>query len=117
MSAKKRKMVLELFSKPLQRGPNLVADVEDDDETEPETDDESYEEYWRKRKGKGKEKVNIRTVPRPGGQGRTANPVVMLISLKVVSRLSLLFAIAHGSQSGALGLNCTVANNVFLMDP
>jgi hypothetical protein len=83
MSAKKRKMVLELFSEPLQRGPNLVADIEDD-ETEPGTDDEGYEEYWTKRKGKGKEKVNVRTVPRPDGQGRVANPVVMLISLKVV---------------------------------
>jgi hypothetical protein len=117
MSAKKRKMVLELFSEPLQRGPNLVTDIEDDDETEPGTDDEGYDEYWRKRKGKGREKVNIRTIPRPDGQGRTTNPVVMLISLKVVSALSLSCTIAHGSQSGALGLNCTVANNVFLMDP
>lgn len=70
-----------------------MADIEDDDETEPGTDDEDYEEYWRKRKGKGKEKVNIRTVSRPDGQGRTTNPVVMLISLKVLSRLSPLFTI------------------------
>jgi hypothetical protein len=84
MGAKKRKMVLELFSEPLQRGPTLVADIEEDDETEPGTGDEGYEGYW-KRKGKGKGKVNIRTVARPGGQGRTANPVVMLISLKVAS--------------------------------
>jgi hypothetical protein len=97
MSAKRRKMVLELFSVPLQRGPNLVADIEDDDETEPDTDDEGYEEYWRKRKGKGKEKVNIRTIPRPDGQGRMTNPVVMLISLKVVSTLSPSLTITHGS--------------------
>jgi len=86
MSAKKRKMVLDLFSQPLERGANLTFDSNfDEDETEPGTDDEGYHDYWRRRNGK----ANIRTVKRPDGQGKTENPVVMLISLKVVTQLSL----------------------------
>lgn len=81
MSAKKRKLVLDLFSEPLAKDDGVFADATDDDEqTEPETDDEGYAEYWRKRKGKGRPVV--RAVRKPGG-GRTSNPVVMLISLKV----------------------------------
>lgn len=99
MSAKKRKEVLDLFSVPLTKDKNAFADDTDDEEqTEPETDEEGYAEYWRKRKGKGKPMA--RPVQMPGG-GKGRNPVVMLISLK----------------SGALGINATVANNIFLMDP
>ncbi|PVF99077.1 hypothetical protein CPB86DRAFT_784078 [Serendipita vermifera] len=89
MSAKKRQAVLDAFSRPL-------VGKYDPDKTEPESNDEGYQEYWNKRKGKGKANTG-RSTDYSSGE----NPVVMLISLK----------------SGALGLNCTVANNVFLMDP
>lgn len=65
MSARKRKQVLEAFSKPLS----------DDSETEPDSDDDDEEVQKQSArgnpKGKGKAKVVLE------------NPVVMLISLKV----------------------------------
>lgn len=49
------------------------------------------------------------------------NPMVMLLSLKVRHLLFLVTGDkAHGAicaQAGALGLNLTVASQVFLMDP
>lgn len=93
MSASKRKAVLEQFSEPIYT-------EFDDQETEPETEDEdAYREYIERKRQRRKGKA--RAVSRFIESGQAKNPVVMLISLK----------------SGALGLNCTVANNVFLMDP
>ncbi|KAG8837816.1 hypothetical protein FRC18_007854 [Serendipita sp. 400] len=107
MTAKKRQAVLERFSEPL--APSLDQSLQngDDEETEPDFDDDRYEEYMekkkrREKKGKGKAAAAAAAaVQRFLDRGTAPNPVVMLISLK----------------SGALGLNCTVANNVFLMDP
>jgi hypothetical protein len=110
MNVKKRQAVLDAFSRPLVSG-------YDSDATEPESDDERYQEYWAKRKGKGKAQAG--NIVRRSDNMNGENPVVMLISLKVwyktpvdartIPKLYL--------QSGSLGLNCTVANNVFLMDP
>jgi SWI/SNF-related matrix-associated actin-dependent regulator of chromatin subfamily A3 len=76
MSAKKRKLVLDAFSEPLTRD-----DDADEDQTEPESGDDGYEEYWDKRNGKGKAKA--KAVSRLLERGKAQNPVVMLISLKV----------------------------------
>ncbi|KAI0344734.1 hypothetical protein BDW22DRAFT_1354880 [Trametopsis cervina] len=76
----------------------IVSDYEEDDDFIVDDDEP------RKKKGKGKSKGKSKAVPTPvydellyDGE----NPKVMLISLK----------------AGALGLNLTVANNVYLMDP
>ncbi|KAG8811117.1 hypothetical protein FRC17_002624 [Serendipita sp. 399] len=103
MSAKKRQAVLERFSEPLPLASGPILQSKDQDETEPDSDDEEYEEYLKRKKrreerGKGRARE---VVQRFLDRGVAPNPIVMLISLK----------------SGALGLNCTVANNVFLMDP
>lgn len=112
MSAKKRQVVLETFSEPLSREEDF-----DEDETEPESGDERYDAYQRWKKGKGK--ANARTVARFLERGNIPNPVVMLISLKVcLTHVEMITnLLLTRIQSGALGLNCTVANNVFLMDP
>jgi hypothetical protein len=77
MTAKKRQAVLEAFSEPLTKGEEDF----DEDDTEPESGDESYEAYQRWKKGKGK--TSERVVGRFLERGLAANPVVMLISLKV----------------------------------
>jgi hypothetical protein len=108
MSVKKRQAVLDAFSQPLVSG-------YDSDATEPESDDERYQEYWAKRKGKGKGKAG--NIVRRSGNMNGENPVVMLISLKVRYKTPVEHIPKLYLQSGSLGLNCTVANNVFLMDP
>ncbi|KAJ7780541.1 SNF2 family N-terminal domain-containing protein [Mycena maculata] len=72
-------------------------------------DDEDDDTIYSKKKSKGKGKAKAKTKPKGKASSYTArptlapgeNPAVMLISLK----------------AGALGLNLTVANNVYLMDP
>ncbi|TCD63046.1 hypothetical protein EIP91_006059 [Steccherinum ochraceum] len=86
---------------------DFVAQYEDNDSDF--IDDEDADERPKKKaKGKGKAKANGRgkrkAAPRTAYNGSSSdgvNPKVMLISLK----------------AGALGLNLTVANNVYLMDP
>ncbi|KAH8108075.1 SNF2 family N-terminal domain-containing protein [Cristinia sonorae] len=71
-----------------------------DDFIDDDDDDESPRK--KKTKGKGKRKASSRaTAQYDGSAFDDVNPKVMLISLK----------------AGALGLNLTVANNVYLMDP
>lgn len=65
MSARKRKQVLETFSKPLS----------DDSETEPDSDSDDEELQKQSARGHAKGKGKAKVVPE--------NPVVMLISLKV----------------------------------
>ncbi|VDB95911.1 unnamed protein product [Peniophora sp. CBMAI 1063] len=82
-----------------------VEDEDDDDFIDDEDDDSAFASKSKKGKGKAKSKGKGKAArPRkatyahlPSGR----NPKVMLISLK----------------AGALGLNLTVANNVYLMDP
>ncbi|KII92184.1 hypothetical protein PLICRDRAFT_133581 [Plicaturopsis crispa FD-325 SS-3] len=87
---------------------------DDDDFLDDEDDDGAFASKSRKGKGKGKAKAKgkgkakakagSRASIRAGVDGSSfagENPRVMLISLK----------------AGALGLNLTVANNVYLMDP
>ena len=77
MSAARRKAVLEQFSEP------LVKDVVDEDETEPDTEDEeAYREYMERKRQQRKGKA--RAVSRFLESGQPRNPVVMLISLKVL---------------------------------
>lgn len=77
----------------------------DDGDTESDSDDtvESDNDFKAESKGKGKGKARMRSDNLGGAKGFSGavNPPVMLISLK----------------AGALGLNLTVANNVYLMDP
>jgi hypothetical protein len=63
MSARKRKQVIEAFSRPLI----------DESETEPDSDDEEVQKRNTRGNSKGKGKA----------EGVLENPVVMLISLKV----------------------------------
>ncbi|KDN42322.1 hypothetical protein RSAG8_06813, partial [Rhizoctonia solani AG-8 WAC10335] len=112
LSAKRRQEVLQRFSRPLPvknpatrrasanknaKGSDSESDYGDDDDFI--DDDETYFTATQSSKGKGKGKA---------GKGKTTsgrsfgkNPKVLLISLK----------------SGATGLNLTVANHLFLMDP
>ncbi|KAJ7076375.1 SNF2 family N-terminal domain-containing protein [Mycena belliarum] len=77
---------------------DFVAGPDDDsDFLDDEDDDSIYAKKNKKDKGKRKGKGKATYTAGPSGE----NPKVMLISLK----------------AGALGLNLTVANNVFLMDP
>jgi SWI/SNF-related matrix-associated actin-dependent regulator of chromatin subfamily A3 len=71
---------------------DFVANVDDHGDFLDSEDDDSV-----RSKLKGKAKAKAKTSPRDLGE----NPKVMLISLK----------------AGAFGLNLTVANNVYLMDP
>lgn len=135
MSAKRRRDTLERFSIPLEedetplpptrksgipkRMPlqNITGDYGDDNFSNPTDDDDddfldneedtgpfsSKSLRGKTKKGKGKAKANIisRATLRAGFDGSSftgENPKVMLISLK----------------AGALGLNLTVANNVYL---
>jgi len=70
--------------------------INDDDDEFIDEDDQRASDKKSKRKGKGKAKDSMSSSA-DGGE----NPRVMLLSLK----------------AGALGLNLTVANNVYLMDP
>ncbi|KZT19055.1 hypothetical protein NEOLEDRAFT_1142558 [Neolentinus lepideus HHB14362 ss-1] len=82
---------------------DFVPDNNDDDVSFAE--DDSDEEVARNSRKKGKGKGKARASTRKAGSSLVnfdgPNPKVMLISLK----------------AGALGLNLTVANNVYLMDP
>lgn len=73
----------------------VMEDVANDD------DDEDLSFAGKKGKGKSKATVGNNNTRRSSGLASKRNPRVMLISLK----------------AGALGLNLTVANNVYLMDP
>lgn len=114
MSAKKRKEALDAFSEPLP-----LANGREDEQMQAKHDNEGQEDKWKEKKGKGKSKAKVQATSRFLKHGATPIPVVMLISLKVRVRNypSLVFTDMSLAQSGALGLNCTVANNVFLMDP
>ncbi|TFY52347.1 hypothetical protein EVJ58_g10068 [Rhodofomes roseus] len=90
----------------------FVENGDDDDFIDDEDDDNASRKKGKAKKGKGKAKAKkqarISTAPPSTSTyldgsafGSEVNPKVMLISLK----------------AGALGLNLTVANNVFLMDP
>ncbi|KAG8762795.1 hypothetical protein FRC11_007751 [Ceratobasidium sp. 423] len=114
LSAKRRQEVLQRFSRPLPvknsairrasanknaNGSDSESDYAPGDDDFIDDDDETYFTATQSSKGKGKGK---------GGKGKAAsgrsfggNPKVLLISLK----------------SGATGLNLTVANHLFLMDP
>ncbi len=132
MSAKRRQEVLQQFSIPLadddtQAGPvsapsqrnrkgrasaiildeddDLNGDNQDDKEfvTRNDDSDDSFlddddELPWAKKKGKGKAKAKSKRATDTSIGGLSVNPKVLLISLK----------------AGALGLNLTVANNVYL---
>ena len=83
----------------------MVGIADDDDFLDDEDDDRAFSSKRRngtgKTKGKGKAKSTGRISARAGFNGASfagENPKVMLISLK----------------AGALGLNLTVANNVYL---
>ncbi|KAF9565547.1 hypothetical protein CPC08DRAFT_815314 [Agrocybe pediades] len=78
-------------------------DKDDDDDYLVDSDDDKPSKKSKKNKGKGKASDVQRLLPLDDdlNLGSEANPRVMLLSLK----------------AGALGLNLTVANNVFLMDP
>ncbi|KAJ7346747.1 SNF2 family N-terminal domain-containing protein [Mycena albidolilacea] len=117
MSAKRRQEVIAQFSVPVadddpastgRRRKSSEASGEDSDYlVEPANDsdfldDDADDTVWSKKKGKakgkGKQKAKASSYTARSAGG---NPKVMLISLK----------------AGALGLNLTVANNVYLMDP
>jgi SWI/SNF-related matrix-associated actin-dependent regulator of chromatin subfamily A3 len=97
---------------------------EDDDFIDDDDDDSPFASKSKKGKGKTKAKSKgkgkaVRSkkatyAPLPSGR----NPKVMLISLKVRVYVSRKYDYGHERiQAGALGLNLTVANNVYLMDP
>ncbi|KAK0504709.1 SNF2 family N-terminal domain-containing protein [Armillaria luteobubalina] len=122
MSAKRRQGVLTRFSVPVPESPRNEAphqgrqrtkrivvedcdgDIADDQDSDfvPMSQDDgddlivSDDESSRKKKGKGKGKARVNVDREILGEGN--NPKVLLLSLK----------------AGALGLNLTVANNVFL---
>ncbi|KAF7376249.1 DNA repair protein rad5 [Mycena sanguinolenta] len=126
MSAKRRQEVIAQFSVPVveddtapaatsrsrgrssdgsagRRGDSDYMEVDDDSDFIDDEDDDTAWSRNQKSKGKGKAKGKAKASSytaqstTPAGE----NPKVMLISLK----------------AGALGLNLTVANNVYLMDP
>ncbi|KAJ7924933.1 SNF2 family N-terminal domain-containing protein [Mycena leptocephala] len=127
MSAKRRQETIAQFSIPVaehhpgrhrSRGRSSEGSIgrgEDSDYVmEPENDsdfldDEDDDAVYSKKKskakgkgkGKGKQKANASSYTARPSFSAGENPKVMLISLK----------------AGALGLNLTVANNVYLMDP
>ncbi|TDL17295.1 hypothetical protein BD410DRAFT_794458 [Rickenella mellea] len=79
---------------------DYVANGDDSDDSFLDDDDDNI--VWTKKKGKAKATRKTRTTDDFGYSFDSGqNPKVMLISLK----------------AGALGLNLTVANNVYLMDP
>ncbi|KAJ7072219.1 SNF2 family N-terminal domain-containing protein [Mycena amicta] len=88
MSAKRREETIAQFSVPVGDD-ELFAESADNDE-----DDSAFAK--KRGKGKGKQKAKASSY-----RGTSRNAKVMLISLK----------------AGALGLNLTVASNVYLMDP
>ncbi|KAJ6499180.1 SNF2 family N-terminal domain-containing protein [Mycena sanguinolenta] len=123
MSAKRRQEVIAQFSVPVveddtapaatrrsrgrssdgsagRRDDSEAMEVDNDSDF---IDDEDDNTAWSKKKSKGKGKGKAKASSYTAGSSIPAgeNPKVMLISLK----------------AGALGLNLTVANNVYLMDP
>ena len=97
-----------------------VSDFAPDDESDHSaTEFESDEEPRIKRRGKGKGKAKAKYSARSSlleGQRELdrENPRVMLISLKGVHLTDDDWYTHNGRVAGALGLNLTVANNVFL---
>lgn len=90
--------------------------VDDDDSLDDEEDSSAWSKKAKtQKKGKGKAKPKAKATSAAYGSAFSGeNPRVMLISLKgtfytAVACRSLTFSIA-----GALGLNLTVANNVYL---
>ncbi|KAJ7446182.1 SNF2 family N-terminal domain-containing protein [Mycena galericulata] len=81
---------------------DFVMELDDDSDFIDDGDDDTmYSKKKSKGKGKGKAKANAASYTAKSKIAPGENPAVMLISLK----------------AGALGLNLTVANNVYLMDP
>jgi SWI/SNF-related matrix-associated actin-dependent regulator of chromatin subfamily A3 len=78
---------------------DFIPTVSDDDDFIDDEDDEGFVRTTNKGKAKAQGKAKARTVF-DGSAAADENPRVMLISLK----------------AGALGLNLTVASNVYLMD-
>ncbi|TFK94573.1 hypothetical protein K466DRAFT_509225 [Polyporus arcularius HHB13444] len=102
----------DIFNDDKDKDDDFVMDDDDQDDDDDFIDDDDDDTPFRtqSKKGKGKAKskpkakkrVSIPSTPAlDGSQFDGVNPRVMLISLK----------------AGALGLNLTVANNVYLMDP
>ncbi|KAF8200953.1 SNF2 family N-terminal domain-containing protein [Pholiota molesta] len=114
MSAKRRQEAMLVFLQTRKTRNKNAAILDDDgegndsdfvmdgEESEDyiETNDTPFSGYEEKRKGKGKSKA-VSYSRNSLELGFEENPKVMLLSLK----------------AGALGLNLTVANNVYLMDP
>jgi len=129
MSAKRREQVIEDFSVPLQPWDEItssqaptssqVINLDSDSDFVPDDDDfidDDLEYVPASQRGKGKAKAKAKGKSKSKGKGKakapafsqrssqgysSRNPPVMLISLK----------------AGALGLNLTVANHIFMMDP
>ncbi|KDQ18333.1 hypothetical protein BOTBODRAFT_184989 [Botryobasidium botryosum FD-172 SS1] len=124
MSAKRRQQVIDDFSVPLQpwddevtlsQAPSTSQVINVDSDSDFVLDDDDFidddlEYVPRKSKGKGKAKASSQSKGKGKGKAKAPafsqrsserNPSVMLISLK----------------AGALGLNLTVANHIFMMDP
>jgi len=108
LSAKKRQQVLERFTVPFeeessnpscltQPTPTQVNSIDGYDTFDDDDFDENVSSRAKTRKSKGKGKA-VGAIMRIDANANGVNPKVMLISLK----------------AGALGLNLTVANNVFL---
>ena len=98
---------------------DFVPDDESDySATEFESDEEPRAKKWKakgKAKAKGKVPSKSSVLEALEELDRESNPRVMLISLKGVHVNRYLLDYAHGDHvAGALGLNLTVANNVFL---
>ena len=139
MSARRRQETLERFSVPLEEDRGLPADIpfplkrtrrpsahaDDDtdlsfggsDNADADFSDDPDDEVFssKKAKGKGKDKVTSRN-KKHNSSSAHENPKVMLISLKGEIRLLIDAHVRLTSflPAGALGLNLTVANNVYL---
>ncbi|CAE6540591.1 unnamed protein product [Rhizoctonia solani] len=116
LSAKRRQEVLQRFSRPLPvknsairrvspnkntNGSDSESDYAPGDDDFIDDDDETYFTATQSSRAKGKGKGKAGKGKASSGRSFGGNPKVLLISLK----------------SGATGLNLTVANHLFLMDP